>query len=323
MKDGLRDLLEAKALIMTRDPARMEQELIEVYQVRSVKFGDDEPFFASANRLSLPATQLHYCRYDVPSEIAFADMKGYRMMFQLTGAGELDVGGQDFAVNGNRTAILPPDSNFTARYGAGYSHLVLQLSERALARHVELLTGRDMPERLDVASLTSLDVRAFARLRSITIALAAQLSDPIAAISPVTPQLEQALMTAFLYENHKDVFEPKSPTPDRPTIRRLEDYIQTHWREPLLVETIAQACGVSVRTVFLGFRQAHGVTPMQYLRRVRLDNARSALLGGMPEAGVLEIAEACGFTSFGHFAHRYRERHGELPSETLKRAGGP
>lgn len=83
--------------------------------------------------------------------------------------------------------------------------------------------------------------------------------------------------------------------------------------------TVAQLCldlGVSRRTLQNGFQQVLDVSPLSYLKAVRLGHARRAL----KQAGsVTEAATAYGFWHFGHFAHDYQLMFGERPSQTLRR----
>jgi len=53
--------------------------------------------------------------------------------------------------------------------------------------------------------------------------------------------------------------------------------------------------------------------------RVRLDQANRLLLAANGPVSVIDIAMTCGFASLGHFARRYREKFGELPSATIAR----
>jgi transcriptional regulator GlxA family with amidase domain len=53
---------------------------------------------------------------------------------------------------------------------------------------------------------------------------------------------------------------------------------------------------------------------------VRLERARNLLLKPDDTASVTGIALLCGFSNLGHFANAYRNRFGELPSQTLHRS---
>lgn len=68
------------------------------------------------------------------------------------------------------------------------------------------------------------------------------------------------------------------------------------------------------------FRALHGVTPHEYLRRLRLDRAAALLSRGAP---VLDAALDCGFTSPGSFTTLFRRTFGVTPgafARTKKRA---
>ncbi|OOK67582.1 bacterial regulatory helix-turn-helix s, AraC family protein [Mycobacterium kansasii] len=67
------------------------------------------------------------------------------------------------------------------------------------------------------------------------------------------------------------------------------------------------------------FRQRLDCTPMQYLRRVRLDRAHRELLdSSRASATVKQIANRWGFIHIGRFAIYYRETYGRSPHATLR-----
>ena len=83
--------------------------------------------------------------------------------------------------------------------------------------------------------------------------------------------------------------------------------------------TVAQLCldlDVSRRTLQNGFQRVLGVSPLAYLKAVRLDQARRAL---KRVSSVTEAATAHGFWHFGHFSQDYQAMFGEQPSATLRR----
>ncbi len=83
--------------------------------------------------------------------------------------------------------------------------------------------------------------------------------------------------------------------------------------------TVAQLCidlGVSRRTLQNGFQRTLNVSPLNYLKAVRLGQARRALRRA---DSVTEAATAFGFWHFGHFSQDYLAMFGERPSDTLRR----
>ncbi len=98
--------------------------------------------------------------------------------------------------------------------------------------------------------------------------------------------------------------------------------MHAHVTDPLLLEEIAVAAQTSPRSLQLAFRQFRGVTPMEYLRRLRLDGARNEMLNGATDGSVSAIAYRWGFAHHGIFTARYTLAFGESPSKTLKRSRG-
>ena len=81
---------------------------------------------------------------------------------------------------------------------------------------------------------------------------------------------------------------------------------------------LARFAGVSSRSLQTAFQRDLGVSPMAYLRQVRLERARQDLLLG--RGPVSEVAYHWGFSNLGRFATQYRARFGERPSETTARS---
>jgi AraC-like DNA-binding protein len=96
------------------------------------------------------------------------------------------------------------------------------------------------------------------------------------------------------------------------------------------VADIAAATGLTERGLQDLFRRNLAVSPMHYLREVRLDRTHLDLLalsrtGRDPQAPsptIRAIARRWGFSHFGRFSAHYRDRFGETPSETLQRSAG-
>ncbi|WP_235882711.1 helix-turn-helix domain-containing protein [Streptomyces apricus] len=103
------------------------------------------------------------------------------------------------------------------------------------------------------------------------------------------------------------------------TLRRAIAFIEANAHAD-----IAAAAGVTTRAVQLVFRRHLDATPLQYLRRFRLDRAHRELLLADPAAqSVTTVAYRWGFSHPGRFAADYRTAYGEPPSPTLRRRCPP
>jgi len=103
-------------------------------------------------------------------------------------------------------------------------------------------------------------------------------------------------------------------------VKRAEAYIEAHFAEPLSLADIAAHAGVGARSLQSGFQNFRKVTPMAFLRSVRLQHARQALRKADPTVStVTEIAMTCGFNHLGEFAALYGRAFGETPRQTLLR----
>jgi adenylate cyclase len=92
-------------------------------------------------------------------------------------------------------------------------------------------------------------------------------------------------------------------------------------REGTMPDLVRQS-GVAARTLRKHFRNFVGVSPLEYLRRMRFAALREDLLHAVVRGSVTEIAARYGFHHLGRFSTEYRRRFGEHPSSTLRRARG-
>jgi AraC-like DNA-binding protein len=102
-------------------------------------------------------------------------------------------------------------------------------------------------------------------------------------------------------------------------VRRAEAFMRAHSADMLQLQEIAVAAGVPSRTLRDGFQQFRGTSPMQFVRDLRMSQARETLLRAGPDVRVSDVALACGFLHLGRFSLAYAKAFGESPSATLRR----
>jgi AraC-like DNA-binding protein len=103
-------------------------------------------------------------------------------------------------------------------------------------------------------------------------------------------------------------------------VRQAEEMMDANSDEPLSILEIAQALGISLRSLQLAFAEVHeGQSPRDVLNCMRLEKARQRLIAANGEGQVTTIALDSGFHHLSRFAHAYARTFGERPSETLAR----
>jgi AraC-like DNA-binding protein len=106
-------------------------------------------------------------------------------------------------------------------------------------------------------------------------------------------------------------------------VKLAEDHAMSRLDDQLHVTDLCKAAEVSERTLEYAFKEVTGLTPVNYLVRLRLHRVRQALLEATQGSSTVS-AEALkwGFWHFGEFSRAYKACFGELPSDTLRRTPG-
>jgi AraC-like DNA-binding protein len=145
----------------------------------------------------------------------------------------------------------------------------------------------------------------------------------LATCSVARAELERYVLTRVLLGGRHRWAEALADHDDRSRLGRLAPvvaYVEEHADAELTPELLARVGCVSVRTLHAAFAERLGVPPMAYVRTVRLAKVRAELLAGDPDGvRVTDVATRWGFFHQSRFAQQYRERFGELPSQTLAR----
>jgi AraC-like DNA-binding protein len=94
-------------------------------------------------------------------------------------------------------------------------------------------------------------------------------------------------------------------------------WIKAHYAEPLRVEDLARRVNMSPSALHAQFSAAAGVSPIQYQKQMRLQEARSRLLSGGTSAEA--VAYAVGYASASQFSREYARLFGQPPRRDAER----
>ncbi|NLB40867.1 MAG: AraC family transcriptional regulator [Clostridiales bacterium] len=90
------------------------------------------------------------------------------------------------------------------------------------------------------------------------------------------------------------------------------EYIEEYYTESILVEEIAAFIGLSTDYFSRMFKQYTGLTPVEYIRYVRL--AKAAELLQQPDISIADVATKVGFEDQGYFSRQFKQVMGVSPS---------
>jgi AraC-like DNA-binding protein len=93
-------------------------------------------------------------------------------------------------------------------------------------------------------------------------------------------------------------------------------FMRQEMDQPLTVRDLAEAVSMSESGFAHSFKATIGVSPLQFLKQMRLEHARKSLLSG---SNVSETANSVGYTSLSHFISEFKRHFGESPKAYTQR----
>lgn len=247
----------------------------------------------------------------------------YQVNIVKHGRLEVEHGGRTAVVAG-QAAIISPHGDTTMHWAAKTRALCVEIDSSAVVDALTETLGRKAVRHVEFAPIMPTSTGGGQAWTVMLEVFSRQLfqrdgllHQPIVAM-PFIDSLLRGLLTAANHL-HRDAMEHPwlaLPQPIRTAIGIME--AEPHL--PMTVESLAARTGVSARSLQLGFRSMLDITPMAYLREVRLRRAHQALLESNPSrTTVKSIAYQWRFLNQGRFAAMHTARYGETPSDSLRR----
>lgn len=288
---------------------------------------DASPRAVSVGRAYMGPVAMHAMDYGRQVRITPKALEDfYLIQIPVTGSACIEHGSHRFDIGSGEASLLPAADPIAMTWAADCRHLVVQVDRVTLEREAALLMDAPLRGKLDF------DVRlrwADPRMGSVRGAASALYEASRSVLGlPGSAHAQETLCRAFCQllllsqpgSHFEQIRSPRTNAITPGQVRRAEEYIRQHLTQPIGIEEIARAAGVSTRCLFDNFRRFRGSTPMQYVRERRMEAVRRDLESAGPQDSVTAIATRWGFTQLGRFSAEYRLRFGENPSLTLQRA---
>ncbi|MDO5456214.1 MAG: AraC family transcriptional regulator [Eubacteriales bacterium] len=124
------------------------------------------------------------------------------------------------------------------------------------------------------------------------------------------------LTMALAVTEHQDQSLIESEEEESVLGNRVRRYIDAHFREPLTLQTIADALNVSTYYMAHVFKDMCGYAPMTYLQKRRIGEAQTLLIH--TNRPISEIAYSLGYDAQSHFNQQFSRHVGMPPGEFRK-----
>jgi AraC family ethanolamine operon transcriptional activator len=239
------------------------------------------------------------------------------------------------SIDGNRLhenaiAIKPGNEEFQLLTPDSYNIMGIAVKDKVLERYGEAREISDLPKLLRQRETLLVDLK---QKRNFWSFLDQTLGELAKTPQIATHEAAQKALSQELIEGLLDLLIGVQPSPAPTTAQqnhrrifaRAQDYIFAHHHEAISVVDLCEKLYVSRRTLQNCFQDLLGMTPLGYLKVIRLNAVRRELKN--PASlyhTVQDIAAAWGFWHMGQFAADYSRLFCERPSEALRsRLGSP
>ncbi len=195
-----------------------------------------------------------------------------------------------------------------------YMGLAFSLFQKELA---QLLAEGSLPvppapsgqRAMTVGTLTLPLINAFLRLIDL-------LDDPVS-----IPFLAPAISREILYrlitsEEGYHVRQAGMAGSQSAQIQRAVGWIKNHVNHPLTIEKLAGYCHMSTSSFHHHFRKLTAMSPLQYQKWLRLQEARRLML--VEDLDVTRVAFAVGYESSSQFCREYSRQFGQSPARDIR-----
>jgi AraC-like DNA-binding protein len=284
---------------------------------------------ARMNSRRLSNTTFNFLSYGARTRVQPARLDTfYLVQLPLSGRAEIRCGAEDVFSEPGTAPVLSPHDPLLMHWSADCRHLLTRIERSAVENRLRDLINEPVREPLRFAAAMDVDSGAGLAWRLLVETAVTDLDGPalLARHPLLAHDFEQTMITALLLaqpNNYTDRIRDRTDHTGGRVLTRAAriavDWMEHHPEYQHTTASLAQAAGVSERTLQLTFRNELDMPPTDYLRDVRLRRAHEDLRAADPgSTTVAEIAARWGFLHLGHFSARYSRKFGQPPSQTLR-----
>ena len=289
--------------------------------IRVRPLGTDRTIDFVADGMRLGPITVGEVRYGSDVYVTSTDLQtAYHVLVPITGAVQSRQLGHVVAADASCAVVLQPVGDVELRWAADCRVVSVKVDRAALECEVDAALGRQVASPMPLGASFSTGSGPGRSWAALVRLLLEEMrgTDGLVDRPQIARHWQDLLISGLaLSVEHPYSHEPAARRPR--TVKRTLDAMHADPARQFTATELASIAGVGVRVLQESFKQHLGMSPLTYLRRLRLDGVHHELSRGDPwQVSVSEVAARWGFTHLGRFAGAYRARYGVSPSQTLK-----
>jgi AraC-like DNA-binding protein len=241
----------------------------------------------------------------------------------IRGSEEITLGRERLLCTPEVFGIINSNTKSTIDHKCNTEKLIIRIDKKLINRNCQEILGYTLTKDVEFESAMPIEKNSNVQWLKMISWIYSVVSSQTFLSSLMVAQIENNIVNMLLDNqpnNYSSEIHDEKFSISPFFIKKVERYIHENAKKTITIHDIAEDAGVSCRTIFNGFRKYKNITPMRYLKEVRLQNAYEDLKRGhIGKDTVTEIAFKWGFSHLGHFSNDYKCRFYEAPSETLLR----
>lgn len=267
-------------------------------------------------------TSLSVHRRDAPTAPVHC-IYGIGLGVVIQGSKKVVLGGKATDYRAGQTLLttleLPVISHVaTASVSAPFLGMMVTIEPGAVMQAAAVIPFRSAAKErgFDPLAVNELDAGLADTLRRLL-----SLNDEPHLIQHIAPLIQQEIIIRLLtgpYGNTlRHMAAPGSPGQQ---ISGTVAWLKQHFTQPISIDELAARASMSTSSFRLHFRTVTGMSPLQFIKKLRLQEARQHMLNSHLDA--VTAALKVGYESASQFSREYSREFGEPPLRDIKRMRG-
>lgn len=272
---NLTSYLDNHPLVRTQSVDELSECLAKIYAEPKVALAPGTKIFsASVNYIGLQHVSLSYAAFSPAMQMEFPAVDQFLQLIPTRGKAEISSGSNTAILKPGDCALVSPDTGYRASYPADRGLLLLSIDARALTAKLTAMAGIDVnkPLRMELQQDSTQPVaRALREYIGLLVDVLNTANGPLP--KWWVAQAEELVMTMLLFghrHNYSDLLEGRQSLDVAEwQVRRVEEYIEANWQQPITLEDLAEVSGVSAIDLCDTFQKVRGYSPVEFAFRVR------------------------------------------------------